>query len=113
VTIGGVTYEPGQGNNAYIFPGLGLGVVTAHSRHVSDEMFLAASRVLAEEVSGDDFERGSIYPPLRHIRKVSLKIALAVAEVAFEQGLAGIERPENLEGFIQSQVYEPNYRSYV
>jgi malate dehydrogenase (oxaloacetate-decarboxylating)(NADP+) len=113
VTIEGVTYEPGQGNNAYIFPGLGLGVVTVRSRHVSDEMFLAASRVLAEEVSGDDFERGSIYPPLRHIRKVSLKIALAVAKVAFEQGLAGIERPENLEGFIQSQVYEPNYRSYV
>jgi malic enzyme len=86
--------------------------VTVRCRHVTDEMFLAASRVLAEEVSGEDFERGSAYPPLRHIREIPLKIAPAVAELAFEQVLAGIKRPENLEGLIQSQVFEPNYRSY-
>ena len=113
VNFKGTTYEPGQGNNAYIFPGVGLGVVATRSRHVTDEMFLAASRVLAGEVSEEDFERGSIYPPLVRIREVSAKIAAAVAEVAFEQDLAGVPRPDDMRTFIQTHIYEPNYQSYV
>lgn len=113
VSLKGVTYEPGQGNNAYIFPGVGLGVIASRSKHVTDEMFMAASRVLAEQVSDDDFERGSIYPPLSHIREVSAKIAVAVAEVVYEQGLAGVPRPDDMRAFIQTHVYEPNYQSYV
>jgi malate dehydrogenase (oxaloacetate-decarboxylating)(NADP+) len=113
VNFKGVTYEPGQGNNAYIFPGVGLGVVAVKSRHVTDEMFLAASRVLAESVSREDFERGSIYPPISKIRKASARIAAAVAEVAFEQGLAGVSKPDDMGAFIRSHIYEPNYTSYV
>ncbi|WP_373500750.1 NAD-dependent malic enzyme [Desulfococcus sp.] len=113
VNLKGTTYEPGQGNNAYIFPGVGLGVIATRSKHVTDEMFLAASRVLAGEVSEDDFDRGSIYPPLLKIRAVSAKIAVAVAEVVFDQGLAGVPRPDDLRAFIQSHIYEPNYQSYV
>lgn len=113
VNLRGVTYEPGQGNNAYIFPGVGLGVIASRAKHVTDEMFMTASRVLAGEVSQEDFERGSIYPPLVKIREVSIKIAAAVAEVAFDQGLAGVPRPDDLRDFIQSHVYEPNYQSYV
>jgi len=112
-TLEGITYEPGQGNNAYIFPGVGLGVIACRAKHVTDEMFLAAAQTLAAEVTEDDFNRGSIYPPLGHIREISAKIATAVCEVAYEQGLAVNPRPNDLAAFIKSQMYEPNYRSYV
>ena len=112
-TLEGITYEPGQGNNAYIFPGVGLGVIACRAKHITDEMFLTAAQTLAAEVTEDDFKRGSIYPPLGHIRKISAKIAAAVCEVAYEQGLAVNPRPDDLEAFIKSQMYEPNYRSYV
>ena len=112
-TLEGITYEPGQGNNAYIFPGVGLGVIACRAKHVTDEMFLAAAQTLAAEVSEDDFKRGSIYPPLGYIREISAKIATAVCEVAYQQGLAGNPRPNDLAAYINSQMYEPNYRSYV
>ncbi|MGB7920342.1 MAG: NAD-dependent malic enzyme [Desulfobacterales bacterium] len=112
-TLEGVTYEPGQGNNAYIFPGVGLGVIACRAQHVTDEMFLAAAQTLAAEVTEEDFKRGSIYPPLGHIREISAKIAIAVCEVAYEQGLAVNPRPNDLAAFIKSQMYEPNYRSYA
>jgi len=112
-TLEGITYEPGQGNNAYIFPGVGLGVIACRAKHVTDEMFLTAAQTLAAEVTEDDFKRGSIYPPLGQIREISAKIATAVCEVAYEQGLAVTPRPDNLAAFIKSQMYEPNYRSYV
>jgi len=112
-TLEGITYEPGQGNNAYIFPGVGLGVIACRAKHVTDEMFLAAAQTLAAEVTEDDFKRGSIYPPLGHIREISAMIATAVCEVAYEQGLAVTPRPNDLTAFIKSQMYEPNYRSYV
>jgi malate dehydrogenase (oxaloacetate-decarboxylating)(NADP+) len=112
-TLEGLTYEPGQGNNAYIFPGVGLGVIACRAQHVTDEMFLAAAQTLAAEVTEDDFKRGSIYPPLGHIREISAKIATAVCEVAYKQGLAVNPRPNDLAAFIKSQMYEPNYRSYV
>ena len=112
-TLEGITYEPGQGNNAYIFPGVGLGVIACRAKHVTDEMFLEAAKTLAAEVTEDDFKRGSIYPPLGHIREISAKIATAVCEVAYEQGLAVTPRPDDLQAFIKSQMYEPNYRSYV
>ncbi|MGA9536155.1 MAG: NAD-dependent malic enzyme [Desulfobacterales bacterium] len=112
-TLEGITYEPGQGNNAYIFPGVGLGVIACRAKHVTDEMFLTAAQTLAAEVTEDDFKRGSIYPPLGQIREISAKIATAVCEVAYEQGLAVTPRPDNLAAFIKSQMYEPNYRNYV
>ncbi|MGB5620204.1 MAG: NAD-dependent malic enzyme, partial [Desulfobacterales bacterium] len=103
-TLEGITYEPGQGNNAYIFPGVGLGVIACRAKHVTDEMFLAAAQTLAAEVTEDDFKRGSIYPPLGHIREISAKIAIAVCEVAYEQGLAVNPRPTDLKAFIKSQM---------
>jgi malate dehydrogenase (oxaloacetate-decarboxylating)(NADP+) len=109
----GITYEPGQGNNAYIFPGVGLGAIACRAKHVTDEMFLAAAQTLAAEVTEDDFKRGSIYPPLGHIREISAKIAAAVCEVAYEQGHAVTPRPDDLAAFIKTQMYEPNYRNYA
>lgn len=88
-------------------------MIATRSKHVTDEMFMAASRMLAAEVSEEDFERGSIYPPLLKIRAVSAKIAAAVAEVVFDLGLGGVPKPDDMRAFIQSHVYEPNYQNYV
>ena len=113
VTLEGNTFSPGQGNNAYIFPGVGLGVIRCRANRVTDEMFLAAAKTLAAEVSDADLHRGSIYPPLKQIRDVSAKIAVAVAEIIFDQGLAAIPRPVDLPSFIRAGMYAPVYPVYA
>jgi malate dehydrogenase (oxaloacetate-decarboxylating)(NADP+) len=113
VTVGGRRYVPRQGNNSYIFPGVGLGVIAVKARRVTDAMFMAAARTLAEQVSADDLAQGSLYPPLAQVLDVSARIAAAVAAVAFHDGLAGIERPADLLGFVRAQMYDPRYPSYV
>jgi malate dehydrogenase (oxaloacetate-decarboxylating)(NADP+) len=113
VTLDGRRYVPRQGNNSYIFPGVGLGVVAVRSTRVTDEMFMAAARTLAASVGEDDLAQGSLYPPLNRVRDVSAHIATSVAEVAFRNGLAGIERPDDVLEYIRSQMYEPDYASYV
>ena len=106
-------YVPAQGNNVYIFPGVGLGIMASWATQVTDEMFLVAARTLVQEVSDTDLRIGRIYPPLPRIREVSLAIAVAVAEVAYRNGLASRPRPDDLESFITSLMYEPDYQSYV
>jgi malate dehydrogenase (oxaloacetate-decarboxylating)(NADP+) len=104
---------PGQGNNAYIFPGVGLGVIACASRLVTDEMFLAAARTLAGQVSQAELDEGRVYPRLTHIREVSRAVAAAVIRVACEKGLAGVAVPDELDEFVQSLMYEPEYHNYV
>ncbi len=104
---------PAQGNNVYIFPGVGLGVLASWASRVTDEMFLVAARTLAQEVSETDLRIGRIYPPLPRIREVSLAIAVAVAEMAYKNGLAIRPRPANLTEYIESLIYEPEYQSYT
>ena len=113
VTLNGKTYVPGQGNNAYVFPGVGLGIIESGARHVTNEMFFAAAKALAKEVSEDDLAEGSVYPPLPQIRDVSAVIASVVAEVAYERGLATVERPDDLLDYMKSRQYQPDYESYV
>lgn len=109
VCLAGKTHKPGQGNNAYVFPGIGLGAIACQARTISDEMFLEAARALAEMVSDDDLAAGTVYPPLADIRNVSLAIATGVADRAWQQGLARIERPADIERMIRAQMYDPNY----
>lgn len=109
----GKRYVPGQGNNAYIFPGVGLGVIASGSRLVTAGMFLCAARTLADLVTETDLEQGRIYPPLAQIRDVSLAIAVAVARVAQESGLATETLPEDMEGAIRAMMYRPDYVSLV
>jgi len=113
VTLNGKTYVPGQGNNAYIFPGVGLGIIACEAKFVTDEMFFTAAKALAGEVSTADLEQGRIYPPLTRIREVSAVIATAVAEIAYNQGLARKPKPDDLSAYIKSQMYQPKYRSYI
>lgn len=110
VHLGGVTFVPGQGNNAYIFPGVGLGVLAARARHVTNEMFFIAAKRLAELVEESDLALGRVYPPLTRIREVSLEIAIAVAEQAWKQGLADAPRPSDVRALVQELVWEPGYR---
>ncbi len=105
----GKTYRPGQGNNAYIFPGVGLGAIVAEAERITDHMFMTAAKTLANMVSEDDLEHGALYPPLDIIREVSLEIAIAVAEEAFETGNAQAKRPDDLRAAIKAQMYDPKY----
>ncbi len=105
----GKTYKSGQGNNAYIFPGIGLGIVACKPKIVQDNVFLAAAKTLAHIVSEEDIARGSVYPPLKDIRKISLDIAVAVADKIFNSGLAQNQRPENLKQNIADYMYDPKY----
>jgi len=112
-TVNGATVVPGQGNNAYIFPGVGLAIVAYDITRVTDEMFLAAAKALSGQVSAYDLAHGSMYPPLERIRDVSVAIAVAVADVAGRRGLTARPRPEEPLSHIRSHMYEPIYRSYV
>jgi malate dehydrogenase (oxaloacetate-decarboxylating)(NADP+) len=109
VKLDGKTFVPRQGNNSYIFPGVGLGAIASGSRLVTDEMFMAAAHTLAYLVNKDDIEQGSLYPALPRIREVSAHIAAAVAEVAYKRGLATAPKPNDLMAFVQSQMYDPHY----
>jgi len=109
VRLDGKTFVPRQGNNSYIFPGVGLGATAIGARLVTDEMFMAAAHTLAYLVTPDDIEQGSLYPSLPRIREVSAHIAVAVAEVAYKRGLATVPRPNDMMGFIESQMYDPQY----
>jgi malate dehydrogenase (oxaloacetate-decarboxylating)(NADP+) len=113
VTQAGRTFVPRQGNNSYIFPGVGLGAIACRARRITDEMFLVAARTLARQVTEADLAQGSLYPPLSRVRDVSAAIGAAVAEVAFVHGLAGIAKPADLEGYVRAQMYDPRYESYV
>ncbi|MBI5766444.1 MAG: NAD-dependent malic enzyme [Verrucomicrobia bacterium] len=113
VEVNGRRHVPGQGNNIYIFPGVGLGALVAESREVTDRMFLAAAQTLASLVGPEDLAVGRVYPSLTKIRAVSLAIATAVAEEAHRAGLASAPRPRDLAADIQARMFQPVYREYV
>ncbi|XP_045799403.1 NADP-dependent malic enzyme [Trifolium pratense] len=110
----GKVFVPGQGNNAYIFPGLGLGLIMSGAIRVRDEMLLAASEALAAQVSQEHYDKGLIYPPFTNIRKISANIAASVAAKTYELGLAShLPRPKDLVKYAESCMYSPGYRSYL
>jgi malate dehydrogenase (oxaloacetate-decarboxylating)(NADP+) len=113
VTVGDRTFIPGQGNNAYIFPGVGLGIVVSQSRIVTDEMFLAAAHCLARQVTDADLERGRIYPSLSRIREVSALIARDVAKIAYDNGLTDRPEPEDILADVHQHMYQPVYPHFV
>lgn len=113
VTIDGRTFVPRQGNNSYIFPGVGLGAIASCTRSITDEMFMTAAHTLAHDVTESDLAQGSLYPALPRIREVSATIAIAVAQVAYRSGLAGGAAPQGVAAHVRSQMYEPRYPSYA
>jgi len=102
-------FVPRQGNNAYIFPGVGLALVVVGATRVTDAMFLTAARALSKCTTDADLAQGSLYPPLNGVRDVSACIAVEVAEVAYRDGLAELERPDDLAATIRAEMYDPRY----
>lgn len=113
VIYGGKRHVPTQGNNAYIFPGLGLGVILSGARHVTDEMFYTAARAVANMTTETMLAQGSILPPLEQIRDVSATIATAVAEYAWDEDLATKDRPDDVRSYIRANMYGAEYATYV
>ena len=88
-------------------------MIVSRARRVTDDMFMAAARTLAAQVTAEDLAQGSLYPALARIREVSAAIGTAVAEVAYQSGLAGAARPEDIGAQVRAQMFDPRYRSYV
>ncbi len=110
--VGSKVMIPGQANNCYIFPGVGLGIVAAEAKHATDRMFARAAQALASAAREEDLEVGRVFPELKRIREVSARIGVAVAEVAFESGLAGAKRPASLSELVESKMWLPNYECF-
>jgi malate dehydrogenase (oxaloacetate-decarboxylating)(NADP+) len=113
VDFEGRTFVPGQGNNAYVFPGIGLGIVASGAQRIPDSVFLAAAKALAAEVQESSLEQGCIYPPLNRMRATSLAVARAVCRVVFDEGLTDEPEPADLDAHLERHVYEPVYQDYV
>ncbi len=113
VEVEGRKIVPGQGNNAYIFPGVGLGVMASRATRVTDRMFIVAATTLAGFVSQDSLDSGCIYPPIVSIRDVSAAIAVAVAEEAWASGVADGEPRRELLSFVKALMYQPEYPIYA
>uniref|UniRef100_A0A8C6PJ78 Malic enzyme n=1 Tax=Nothobranchius furzeri TaxID=105023 RepID=A0A8C6PJ78_NOTFU len=104
----GRTFFPGQGNNAYVFPGVALGVIACGVRHISDDIFLTTAEV------AENLAEGRLYPPLNTIREVSFKIAVKVVNHAYKHNDASVyPEPKDKEAFVLSQIYSPDYDSFT
>ncbi|KAE8627778.1 hypothetical protein XENTR_v10007158 [Xenopus tropicalis] len=110
----GQTFYPGQGNNAYVFPGVALGVIGCGVRHISEDLFLTTAETIAEMVTAENLAEGRLYPPLSSIRDVSFKIAVKIVDYAYKNNMASwYPEPEDKESFVRSLIYSPDYDSFT
>uniref|UniRef100_A0AAQ5Z8K5 Malic enzyme n=2 Tax=Amphiprion TaxID=80969 RepID=A0AAQ5Z8K5_AMPOC len=109
----GRTFYPGQGNNAYIFPGVALGVIACGVRHISDDIFLTTAEAIADMVTEEHLAEGRLYPPLSTIREVSFRIAVKLINYAYKHNIASVyPEPKDKEAFVLSHIYSPDYDSF-
>jgi malate dehydrogenase (oxaloacetate-decarboxylating)(NADP+) len=109
VEIDGKRFVPGQGNNVYIFPAMGMALFATEATRVTDEMFMVAAQAVAEQVTKENLSIGLIYPPQSRILEASLHVAERVAACIFDQGLASVPRPDDIGALIRARVYHPGY----
>jgi malic enzyme len=109
LTVGGRTSRIGQGNNSFIFPGIGLGVLVAEAREVSDGMCRAAAECLADQVSREDLDAGVLFPPIRDLRQVAARVAEAVVREARDAGLGRAIPDEVIPDVVAAAQWEPGY----
>jgi len=109
VEINGRRFVPGQGNNVYIFPAMGMAVFATEAKRVTEEMFIVAAQAVAEQVTEEDLSMGLIYPPQSHILNASLHVAERIAGYIFDQGLARVPRPDDVGALVRARAYRPLY----
>jgi len=107
--IGGRKFVPGQGNNVYIFPAMGMAVFATEATRVTEKMFIIAAKAVAEQVTDENLTTGLIYPPQSRIFDASLHVAGRVAEYIFDQGLARVPKPDDIAALIRARTYHPVY----
>jgi malic enzyme len=113
VTFGNRTIQVSQGNNVYVFPGVGLGALIAQAREVNDEMFAAAVVALAQCATADDLAAGMLYPPLRQLRPVTVRVATAVAKAARDSGVGRDLSDESISEAIVTAMWVPSYPKLI
>ncbi len=109
VVLNGVTYLPGQANNFYIFPAVGMAIFAMQASRVSDQMFIEAARAVADQVTPDLLKQGLLYPKQENMLEIEIKTAARVAKLVFDSGLARVEAPKDYEAFIRQHVYKAEY----
>jgi malate dehydrogenase (oxaloacetate-decarboxylating)(NADP+) len=109
VEAAGRHFVPGQGNNVYIFPAMGMAVFATEATRVTEEMFIVAARAVAEQVTDENLASGLIYPPQSRILDASLHVAERIAAYIFDQGLARVPRPDDIGSLIRTRAYRPVY----
>ena len=112
VALNGKTYIPRQGNNSYVFPGIGFGCICARAKTVPNQVFLTAAKTLADLVSESDLANGSLYPPLSEVRELSAEIASAVATYCFDNGIAGTDRPADVRAAVKAAMWSPEKNGF-
>jgi malate dehydrogenase (oxaloacetate-decarboxylating)(NADP+) len=113
VHLNGQTFLPGQANNFYIFPAIGMAVYATQASHVTDEMFIEAARAVADQVPANLLSQGLLYPLQSGILEIEIQTAARVAKLVFDSGLARVQRPKDLVAFIREQVYKPEYSTQL
>jgi malate dehydrogenase (oxaloacetate-decarboxylating)(NADP+) len=113
VHYNGKTFLPGQANNFYIFPAVGMAIFATQAKRVSDEMFIEAAQAVADQVPPELLKQGLVYPLQSNILEVEIHTAARVAKLVFESGLARVNRPVDIEAFIRQHVYKPEYKKFV
>ncbi|KAI4455927.1 malic enzyme-related [Holotrichia oblita] len=114
VEYNGEIYRPGQGNNAYIYPGLALGAIVGAVHHISDEIQIIAARCVSDLVTDEDIRAGSIYPPMSKVREISDNIALKMLEHGISKKLCSLyPLPKDLKQFIRAHQYDLNYEKHL
>jgi malate dehydrogenase (oxaloacetate-decarboxylating)(NADP+) len=109
VVYNGQTFLPGQANNFYIFPAVGMAIYATQAKRVTDEMFIEAGQAVADQVPADLLKQGLLYPLQSNILETEIQTAARVAKVVFDGGLARVERPKDMVAFIREHVYKPEY----
>ncbi len=109
VTYKGKTYVPRQGNNSYVFPGIGLGAILSQCKEITQEVFLSAAHTCANMVTEEDLAQGSLYPSLTRVREISREVAANIIELALRTGQAQIERPADIRQYVTDHMYNPGY----
>src|SRR5262249_28519809 len=109
VRFKGQTFLPGQANNFYIFPAIGMAIFATQASRVTDKMFIEAARAVADQVPTELLKQGLLYPLQSDILETEIQTAARIAKLVFDEGLARVSRPSDMVPFIRSHVYRPEY----